>query len=134
MLARVRWPDVCHAISPVHTDWQSDPGLFDLPYSPSGTRVTLEQAVAIAAEWGAHLPSDEPGQTPGAALMRRMPADWSGLSRAEERAWSIHLLKRDKRRPAGEETLVIDLTNTTEPHLIDLTPTNGDARPAPEDV
>ena len=149
LLARVRWPDVSQAISPVHTDWQADPGLFDLPYSPSGTRVTLEQATAIAAVWGAHLPSEEPGQKSGPALIRRMPADWSGLSRAEERAWSIDLLRRGKRqsgearaprrapvrgRRGAADPIVIDLTKTTEPHVIDLTQTTGDALPAPEDA
>ena len=35
LLARVRWPDIAHAISPAHPDWLDDPGLFELPYEPS---------------------------------------------------------------------------------------------------
>jgi hypothetical protein len=96
LLARVRWPDVFQAISPVRPDWQDDPGLFDLPYSSSSTAVTLDRAAAIAAEWGGYLPSEEDSETPRLALMRRMPADWSNLSRAERRAWSIEDLKRAK--------------------------------------
>jgi hypothetical protein len=89
LLARVRWPDVFQAISAVRPDWQDDPGLFDLPYSPSSTPVTADRAAAIAAEWGAHIPAEASSETPWRALMRRMPADWSNLSRAEKRAWSI---------------------------------------------
>ena len=101
LLARVRWPDVFQAISPVRPDWQDDPGLFDLPYSPSSTAVTLEQATAIAADWGAQLPADDDSGRPRRALMRRMPADWSNLSRAEKRAWSIEFAKPAK--PAAAE-------------------------------
>jgi len=89
LLARVRWPDVCQAISPVRPDWQDDPGLFDLPYAPTSTTVTSEEAAQLAAEWGARLPSDEEDQTSGPSLIRRMPSDWSNLSTAERRAWSI---------------------------------------------
>jgi hypothetical protein len=98
LLARVRWPDVCQAISPVRTHWQDDPGLFDAPYDPGTTRVTRERAAAIAAEWKAHLPSDDTGGAFEFPLMRRMPADWSNLSRGEKRAWSIDLLKTPVRR------------------------------------
>jgi hypothetical protein len=89
LLARVRWPDVFEAISPARTDWQSDPGLFDLPYDPGSTAVTLEEADAIAAAWGAPLPSAEPDGRRSPTLIRRMPADWSNLSPAEHRAWAI---------------------------------------------
>jgi hypothetical protein len=103
LLARVRWPDVFQAISPVRPDWQDDIGLFDLPYDPSSTTVTLEQAAAIAAEWGARLPADESDRTSEPALMRRMPADWSNLSRAEKRAFAIEFVKTRKPAAAGEE-------------------------------
>jgi hypothetical protein len=97
LLARVRWPDIFQAISPMRPDWQDDPGLFDLPYSPSSAPLTYEQAAAIAAEWGALIPSSEGDEMPRRALMRRMPADWSKLSRAERRAWSID----DEQRPGS---------------------------------
>ena len=93
LLARVRWPDVFHAISPARSDWQRDPGLFDLPYDPISTSITLEQATALAAEWGARLPSDDAPRTHDASLIRRMPANWSNLSPAEKRAWSIDYVK-----------------------------------------
>ena len=96
LLARVRWPDVFEAISPVRPDWQVDPGLFDLPYDPTSTLVTSERAAAIAAEWGAQLPSDDTAETPKTQLVRRMPANWSDMSRAERRAWSIEPDKRAK--------------------------------------
>jgi hypothetical protein len=89
LLARVRWPDVCQAISPVRPDWQDDPGLFDLPYDSNSIPVTREQATAIASSWEARMPADEPFGTFEFPMMRRMPADWSNLSRAEQRAWSI---------------------------------------------
>jgi len=93
LLARVRWPDVFQAISPVRPDWQDDPGLFDLPYSPNSIAVTFEQATAIAAGWGAQLPTGDDTGRPRRALMRRMPADWSNLSRAEKHCWSIEFAK-----------------------------------------
>src|SRR6476661_9637013 len=79
LLARVRWPDVFQAISPVRPDWQDDLGLFDLPHDPTSTRVTRERAATIATEWGAQIPSDDAGTTPTSALIRRMPANWSDL-------------------------------------------------------
>ena len=48
LLARVRWPDVFQAISPARRDWQTDPGLFDLPYDPSSAAVTLDEAVGVS--------------------------------------------------------------------------------------
>jgi hypothetical protein len=102
LLARVRWPDVFEAISPVRPDWQVDPGLFDLPYDSTSSRVTLEQAAAIAAEWGAELCADGADDAPKTQLMRRMPANWSDLSRAEKRAWSIEFMKPAK-KPNGNE-------------------------------
>src|ERR1700760_4573184 len=89
LLARVRWPDVYQAISSVRPDWQDYPGLFDLPYAPTGAAVTFDEAARIAADWGAGLPSEEEGQIAGVSLIRRMPSDWSSLSTAERRAWSI---------------------------------------------
>jgi hypothetical protein len=88
LLARVRWPDVFQAISPARPYWQSDPGLFDLPYDPSGVPITAERAEAIAAEWGAVLPGEGESSL-GPSLIRRMPANWSNLTPAEKRAWSI---------------------------------------------
>jgi hypothetical protein len=102
LLARVRWPDIFQAISPVRPDWQQDPGLFDLPYSSSSRPVTFDRAAAIAAEWGGHLPADDDTEMPRWALMRRMPADWSNLSRAERRAWSIEDVKPATPGPAGD--------------------------------
>jgi hypothetical protein len=101
LLARVRWPDVFQAISPVRPDWQDDPGLFDLPYSSCSWPITSERAAAIAVEWGGRLPADDDPGTPRRALMRRMPADWSNLSRAERRAWSIEDAQRATPSAAG---------------------------------
>ncbi len=103
LLARVRWPDVFQAISPVRPDWQDDPGLFDLPYDPSSTRVTSDEAAVIAADWGAQLPQDATGQSAKVALMRRMPANWSDLSRAERRAWSIEYARPGRPATTGDE-------------------------------
>ena len=104
LLARVRWPDVFEAISPVRPDWQVDPGLFDLAYDPTSTRVTLEEAAAIAADWGAQLCSDV-DETPKTQLMRRMPANWSDMSRAEKRSWSIEYTKPAKVQANGHAAL-----------------------------
>jgi hypothetical protein len=113
LLARVRWPDVFEAISPARPDWLADPGLFDLPYDSSARTITREQAAAIAAEWGSLLPADDAEAPPAPSLMRRMPANWSNLSRAEKRAWFIEdapaarassqprLARWWRRRPAG---------------------------------
>jgi hypothetical protein len=96
LLARVRWPDVFQAISPARPYWQSDPGLFDLPYDPSGVPISAERAEAIAAEWGATLPAEGEGSV-GPSLIRRMPANWSRLTPAEKRAWSIGPEPRGRR-------------------------------------
>jgi hypothetical protein len=93
LLAQVRWPDVFQAISAGRPYWQEDPGLFDLPYDPNSKKVTIEQADAIAADWGARLPSDETTHTFEPTLIRRMPADWSNLAPAEKRAWSLEFLR-----------------------------------------
>jgi hypothetical protein len=90
LLARVRWPDVAHAISARHPVWQHDQGLFDLPYDPSSATVTFARAASIAAGWGASLAVD-PAE-PVLSVMRRMPANWSNLVRAEKRAWSLELV------------------------------------------
>jgi hypothetical protein len=118
LLARVRWPDVYQASSPVRPDWQDDPGLFDLPYSPASTPVTYEEAAEIASGWGALLPSEEEGQAPGPSHIRRMPADWANLSAAERRAWSI-MVGKPARHPAS-------LTP-----VVDLPPDRADQAPAP---
>jgi hypothetical protein len=104
LLARVRWPDVFQAISPARPDWQDDLGLFDLPYDPNSTPVTRDEAAAIVAEWGTRLPDDEAAPTSESPFMRRMPAEWSNLSRAEKRAWSVELVKTKKRAAAGEKS------------------------------
>ncbi|HEY7138110.1 MAG TPA: hypothetical protein VIB48_23850 [Acidimicrobiia bacterium] len=101
-LARVRWPDICQAVSPVRPYWQDDPGLFDLPYDPNSTPVTFDQAEAIAAGWDVRLPADGIASPSGPSIMRRMPADWSNLSRAEKRAWSIEFMTRRQDIAAGD--------------------------------
>ena len=102
LLARVRWPDIYQAISPVRADWQDDPGLFDLPYSPGSMHISYEQACEIAAEWGTEIPSEEADQQqPAPTLIRRMPADWTSLSTAERRAWSIEIEKSARQELAA---------------------------------
>jgi hypothetical protein len=96
LLARVRWPDVFQAISAARPDWVEDQGLFDLPYDPNSTPVTVEQAGAIAAGWGARLPSGESDATHVLSLIRRMPADWSNMSPAEKRAWSLEFVRNGR--------------------------------------
>jgi hypothetical protein len=100
LLARVRWPDVCQAISPGRPLWQDDPGLFDLPHDPRSTRVTLREATAIATHWGIRLDSAA-ASPPALSLIRRMPSDWFDLSPAERRAWSIDLAETRRRTSAG---------------------------------
>ena len=156
LLARVRWPDVYQAMSPARPEWQDDIGLFDLPHDPMSTTVTLKQAAALAAEWGARPPADVPSATPKPVLMRRMPADWSNLSRAEQEAWSIEFVKpgrrsarRWRRRGVGRSPKhdarlagiqvkdVIDLTDTSPngvATVLDLTAVNGTAVPTVEDA
>ena len=108
LLARVRWPDVYQAISAVRTDWQDDPGLFDLPYAPASVHISYEEAVEIAEEWGARIPSEGADQTSGPSLIRRMPSDWSGLSTAERRAWSIEIEKPARRALANAAAAAMD--------------------------
>ena len=151
LLARVRWPDVFEAISPVRPDWQVDPGLFDLPYDPKSTRVTPERAAAIAAEWGAQMPFDDAAETPKTQLVRRMPANWSDMSRAERRAWSIEPEKPAKPERAAKprtrareiepqldpsellhEELITDFDLTDE--VIDLTSLRDEVALSAEDV
>lgn len=106
LLARVRWPDVAHAISAARPEWQADPGLFDLPYDKSSVAVSPDEAAAIAKLWGTRLPSDTEPLTAGPQLIRRMPANWSNLSPAELRAWSLDLVVTRPRlrtkQPSGE--------------------------------
>lgn len=92
LLARVRWPDVAQAITAGSPGWLDDPGLFDLPYSPSAVTVSFSQAASVAASWGAQLRA-EPA-TGVRSLIRRMPANWSDLSPAERRAWNIESVGR----------------------------------------
>ncbi len=101
LLARVRWPDVAEAISVGCSVWQTDPGLFDLPYDPSGVEITLDRAEEIAAQWGAHLPDGPSPLEWRPSLIRRMPANWSDLTSAERRAWSVEVgrtRRRNRRR------------------------------------
>jgi hypothetical protein len=136
LLARVRWPDVYQAISEAAPEWRSDPGLFDLPYDPGAVAITSEQAEAIAASWGAHLPADDEGAVPGPALIRRMPANWSELSPAVTQTWWIdarHRLRavRETRRArrrglrsaarAADAASVIMISDVEPDHVIDLT-------------
>jgi hypothetical protein len=136
LLARVRWPDVFQAISPARPYWQSDPGLFDLPYDPSGVRVTANWAEAIAAEWGATLPGEGEGSV-GPSFIRRMPANWSHLTPAEKRAWSIGpepraRTRRWRRRREGEAgTTAYPVVLIDTGQVIDLTDAAlADVRPA----
>jgi hypothetical protein len=95
----VRWPDVYQAISPAEPDWRTDPGLFDLPYDPNSVRVPFAAAEVIAREWGADVLSTDEGAVRGPVLIRRMPANWSELSPAVKRAWSIE--RERTRAPHG---------------------------------
>jgi len=97
LLARVRWPDVAQAITAGLRDWQDDPGLFDLPYDPSSSTVTLARADAIAAGWGVRLTSDATTISSVPPLIRRMPANWSNLAPAEKRAWSLEFVVTGQR-------------------------------------
>jgi hypothetical protein len=100
LLARVRWPDVAQAITEGCRDWQDDPGLFDLPYEPTGATVTEAEAAAIAVGWGAPLPSN--GTVSSVPpLIRRMPANWSNLAPAEKRAWSLEFVPVGQRADAS---------------------------------
>jgi PilZ domain len=92
LLARVRWPDVAQAITAGSPGWLDDPGLFDLPYSPSAVTVSFSQAASVAAGWGSQLRA-EPA-TGVRSFIRRMPATWSDLSPAERRAWNIESVGR----------------------------------------
>src|ERR1700722_1980205 len=102
-LARVRWPDIYQAISSARPEWQDDPGLFDLPYNASSTRGTADQAAAMAAGWGAQLPSEDTPHVAEFSLIRRMPADWSNLSPAEKRAWNLEFVRTRRPVIAREE-------------------------------
>jgi hypothetical protein len=77
-----------------------DLGLFDLPYEAVSSEVTFAQAAAIASDWGASLPSEETAIECARPLIRRMPADWSGLTPAEERAWSLEFVTTGLRAEA----------------------------------
>jgi hypothetical protein len=111
LLARVRWPDVCQAMSHGRPVWQDDLGLFDLPYAPNSAVVTVQQAVAIAAAWGVRLDPNEPPK-PGAALMRRMPPDWTDLSPAERRAWALDANGSDASSTARRDAAAVPPSTT----------------------
>ncbi len=100
LLARVRWPDVAQAITAGCRNWLDDIGLFDLPYEAVSSEVTYTQAAAIASDWGASLPSEETAIECARPLIRRMPAEWSGLTPAEERAWSLEFVTTGLRAEA----------------------------------
>ena len=133
LLARVRWPDVFQAISAADPEWRSDPGLFDLPYDPCSTAVGPDHAKAIAAAWGAHLPSAEEGAVPGPTLIRRMPTNWSEMSPAAKQAWSIgpdtvsgrtrdRTSRRARRRQRRAMAIpALDHTDTASEELTELT-------------
>ncbi|MCU1459317.1 MAG: hypothetical protein JWL73_3409 [Actinomycetia bacterium] len=132
LLARIRFPDVFQAISPAQPQWLEDPGLFDLPYDPNSTTVTLEQASAIATEWGARVPSetDDTARPSDRSLIRRMPANWSDLSRAETRAWSLDDLKRSKHKVARQtvavgETISVSQGSAPDPTVETSEPRRG---------
>lgn len=97
LLARVRWPDVAQAITAGCPDWLDDPGLFDLPYSPSAVTVSFSQAASVAAGWGKQLRTE--AAVGVASFIRRMPPNWCDLSPAERRAWDIESVGR-QRAPA----------------------------------
>ena len=104
LLARVRWPDIAQGVTAGCRDWQDDPGLFDLPYDPNSALVTVVQATAIAAGWGASLPSNTVVSSSLPPLIRRMPANWSNLSPAEKRAWSLEFVLTRRRARANHES------------------------------
>jgi hypothetical protein len=101
LLARVRWPDVGQAITAGCREWQEDIGLFDLPYDPSSAAVTHAEAEAIAAAWGVRLPADASVKSSVLPLIRRMPSNWSNLSPAEKRAWSLEFVVTGPRAEAN---------------------------------
>jgi hypothetical protein len=92
LLARVRWPDVAQAISAASPDWLDDPGLFDLPYDPSAVTLSFPQAASVAAGWGRRLSPEATEDAP--SYLRRMPANWSDLSRSELRTWGMEFVGR----------------------------------------
>jgi hypothetical protein len=92
LLARVRWPDVCQAISAASPEWLDDPGLFDLPYDPSAVSLSFVQAASVAAGWGRRLSSEPAEDAP--SYLRRMPAYWSDLTPSELRTWGIEFVGR----------------------------------------
>jgi hypothetical protein len=100
LLARVRWPDIAQAITAGCTNWLDDVGIFDLPYEAISSEVTYTEAAAIASRWGASLPSEETAIECARPLIRRMPAEWSRLTPAEERAWSLEFVTTGLRADA----------------------------------
>jgi hypothetical protein len=130
LLARARWPDVYQAISAVRTDWQDDPGLFDLPYAPASVHVSFEEACEIAQNWGARIPDEDGDPLTGPSLIRRMPSDWSSLSTAERRAWSIEIEKPARRALADAAAAAIERSRGPEVAPVDTpTPTTSPVKP-----
>jgi hypothetical protein len=102
LLARVRWPDVAHAISEDCPGWLDDPGLFDLPYDPASQRVSSRRAAEIAAEWGAQLPL---APTTGflQPRIRRVPPTWSDMVPVERWSWSLAYVTMAQRPEAASD-------------------------------
>ena len=103
LLARISWPDIAQAISAGRRNWLDDLGLFDLPYDPISTEVTFDDAAAIASKWGTSLPSEQTAIDCPLPLIRRMPADWSGLTPAEKRAWALEFIPTGLRADASHQ-------------------------------
>jgi len=94
LVARIRFPDIAQAASALHPLWKDDIGLLDLPDDPSSVALTPEQAAAVVSVWGLSLADEIPVRSPIPPLIRRMPANWSGLSPAEESAWLLDVARR----------------------------------------
>ena len=62
--------------------------------------MTFTRAADIASNLGASLPSEETAIECARPLIRRMPAEWSGLTPAEERAWSLEFVTTGLRAEA----------------------------------
>jgi hypothetical protein len=104
LLARVRWPDVAQAVTAGCRDWRDDPGLFDLPYDPGSSVVTPVEAAAIAAVWGMRIPTEATFISSLPPVIRLMPGNWSNLSPADKRAWSLDYVLTRRRTNAGRHT------------------------------
>lgn len=64
--------------------------------------MTPEEAAEIAAAWGAQLPAEGTGRMSRPSFIRRMPAQWSNPSPAENRAWCLEPVKTGRdAHPSG---------------------------------